>query len=49
MSLANQKCLVYRTHVNTCEHQAMANEFYNKFKIKRPLYLKRNVKVLNPQ
>ena len=49
MSLGNQKCLVYRTQVNTCEPQAMANEFYKKFKIKCPLYLKRNGKVLSPQ
>lgn len=45
----NQKCLVYRTQINTCEPQAMANDFYKKFKIKCPLYLKRNGKVLTPQ
>lgn len=49
MSLGNQKCLVYRTQVNTCEPQEMANEFYKKFKIICPLYLKRNGKVLSPQ
>ncbi len=48
MSLGNQKCLVYRTQVNTCEPQAMANEFYSKFKIKCPLYLKRNDAGLTP-
>lgn len=49
MSLGNPKCLVYRTQVNTCEPQAMANEFYKKFKIICPLYLKSNGKVLSPQ
>ena len=49
MSLGNQKCLVYRTQINTCEPQAAANEFYNKFKIKCPLYLKRTSNGLNPQ
>lgn len=49
MSLGNQKCLVYRTQVNTCEPQAMANEFYKKFKIKCPLYLKRDGSTLKPR
>ncbi|MBQ7514635.1 MAG: transposase, partial [Schwartzia sp.] len=49
MSLGNQKCLVYRTQVNTCEPQAIANEFYKKFKIECPLYLKRNGRTLVPQ
>lgn len=49
MSLGNQKCLVYRTQVNTCEPQAMANEFYNKFHIKCQLYLKRTSNGLSPQ
>ena len=49
MSLANQKCLVYRTQVNTCEAQAQANMFYDKFKIPCPLSLKRTAKGLVPQ
>lgn len=49
MSLSNQKCLVYRTQINTCEPQAMANEFYKKFHIKCPLYLKRTDNGLTPQ
>lgn len=49
MSLANQKCLVYRTQVNTCEPQAIANGFYEKFKIPCPLYLKRTANGLSPQ
>lgn len=49
MSLGNQKCLVYRTQINTCEPQAIANEFYNKFKIKCPLYLKRTSTGLKAQ
>ena len=49
MSLANQKCLVYRTQVNICEAQAQANVFYNKFKIPCPLSLKRTAKGLAPQ
>lgn len=49
MSLNNQKCLAYRTQINTCEPQAMANEFYKKFKIKCPLYLKRTSTGLTPQ
>ena len=49
MSLGNQKCLVYRTQINTCEPQATANGFYKKFKIRCPLYLKRNGNTLNPQ
>ncbi len=49
MSLSNQKCIVYRTQINTCEPQAMANEFYQKFKIKCPLYLKRTSNGLSPQ
>lgn len=48
MSLGNQKCLVYRTQVNTCEPQAMANEFYSKFKIRCPLYLRRTDAGLTP-
>lgn len=48
MSLCNQKCLVYRTQVNTCEPQAMATEFYSKFKIRCPLYLKRTGAGLTP-
>jgi len=49
MSLANQKCLVYRTQINTCEPQAIANGFYKNFKIRCPLYLKRTDKGLVPQ
>ncbi|MDE7185992.1 MAG: transposase [Lachnospiraceae bacterium] len=49
MSLNNQKCLVYRTQINTCEPQAMAKEFYNKFHIKCPLCLKRTSSGLSPQ
>jgi len=49
MSLSNQKSLVYRTQINTCEPQAMANEFYKKFHIKCPLYLKRTDNGLSPQ
>ncbi len=49
MSLNNQKCLVYRTQINICEPQAMANGFYNKFHIKCPLYFKRTGSGLNPQ
>ena len=49
MSLANQKCIVYRTQVNICEAQAPANEFYKKFKIPCPLDLKRTGKGLVPQ
>ena len=49
MSLGNQKCLVYRTQINTCEPQATANKFYRKFGIRCPLYLKRNGNTLNPQ
>lgn len=49
MSLANQKCLVYRTQINTCEAQAPANEFYNKFHIRCPLYMKRTPNGLVPQ
>ena len=48
-SLANQKCLVYRTVVNTCEPQAAANSFYNAFKIPCPLYLTRSDHGLHPQ
>jgi transposase len=49
MSLANQKCLVYRTQINTCEAQAPANAFYDKFQIPCPLSLKRTEKGLVPQ
>ena len=49
MSLSNQKCLVYRTQINTCEPQSTANLFYKRFKIKCPLYLKRIGDVLKPQ
>ena len=49
MSLNNQKCIVYRTQVNTCEPQAIANEFYNKFKVKCPISLKRSGAKLIPQ
>ena len=49
MSLGNQKCLVYRTQVNTCEPQSAANLFYKKFGIKCPLYLKRIGDALHPQ
>ena len=49
MSLHNQKCVVYRTQINTCEPQAIANEFYNKFKIQCPLYMRRTSTGLRPQ
>jgi len=49
MSLNNQKCIVYRTQINTCEPQAMANAFYDKFRIRCPLYLKRTGAGLIPQ
>lgn len=49
MSLSNQKCLVYRTQINTCEPQSTANLFYKRFKIKCPLYLKRIGDALKPQ
>ena len=49
MSLSNQKCLVYRTTINTCEPQSIANSFYEKFNIPCPLYLKRTTSGLLPQ
>ena len=49
MSLGNQKCLVYRTQVNTCEPQSVANLFYKKFGIKCPLYLMRIGDALRPR
>ncbi len=39
MSLRNQKCIVYSSRVNTNEAQAIANEYYDKLKIKCPLYI----------
>lgn len=48
MSLGNQKCLVYRTQVNTFEPQALANQFYRKFNIRCPLYLRRTSTGLMP-
>lgn len=41
--------MVYRTQINICEPQAIANKFYKKFHIKCPLYLKRTDNGLNPQ
>ena len=49
MSLENQKCIVYRTQINTCEPQAVANAFYKKFGIRCPLHLKRAGSTLTPQ
>ncbi len=49
MSFNNQKCIAYRTQINTCEPQAMANAFYDKFRIRYPLYLKWTSTGLSPQ
>ena len=49
MTLVNQKCLVYRTQVNTCEPQSSAQGYYEELGIQCPLYLKRYKEKPGPQ
>lgn len=48
MSLRNQKCEVYKTKIVTREGVKKANEYYDKFKIKCPIYLDRKTNNLIP-
>ena len=41
MSLRNQKCIDYSTKINTNEAQSIANEYYDKLKIRCPLYIEK--------
>lgn len=48
MTLRNQKCMAYKTKITTTEPQKKANEYYNTFDIKCPLYLERTDKGIIP-
>jgi len=49
MSLRNQKCMAYKTKITTEEAQKTANEYYNKFNIKCPLYFDRTDNGITPR
>ena len=49
MAMRNQKCMVFNDRITTSAPQAKANEFYNAFSIKCPLYIERKGGKLTPQ
>jgi len=49
MAMRNQKCMVFNDRITTSAPHAKANEFYNAFSIKCPLYIERKGGKLTPQ